>query len=242
MTTQALFEKIENIAALSTSNEAENLRDELQIFFDDIDFQYRSGGNVSVLSDLSRSGHALLRKIKNNSEAEKENNVCLDAAAFAENLIFCCDLLAAEWKKRIFFFSENVEQKLICNASDFSWALLNLLSNAIIFSDGKYISVTLRQYNNRLAFTVESEGGFLYEKFLSSFNTHNGKTSGLCCTQKIAKSHGGSLFMSSENGKTKVTLLFARRQKTNEPDFRIPTVEELLYDRLSVIYTALCEI
>lgn len=178
----------------------------------------------------------VLKKLYNlNSECAQKAYNCNITELF-DNLAFCCGLLCSENRKRIIFSCGDEPFYTVCSPKELSWAFLNILVNAALHSKGDFISVTQRISAGFAQFTVENEGEFRYAGFLNAL-CENG--CGLFRTNRIVSSHGGVIMMSSGKNKTAVSFTVLKKTDSSLPEYKIPSVEDLLYDRLSIIYTAL---
>ncbi len=178
----------------------------------------------------------VLKKLYNlNSELAEKAYTCNVTELF-DNLAFCCELLCSENRKRIIFSYEEDPFCTVCNPKELSWAFLNILVNAAAHSRGDFISVTQRTGADFAQFIIENEGEFRYGSFADAL-CKNG--CGLFRTNRIISSHGGVIMMNSDSNKTAVSFTVSKKTDSSLPEYKIPSVEDLLYDRLSIIYTAL---
>lgn len=178
----------------------------------------------------------VLKKLYNlSSECTEKSYICNVTELF-DNLTFCCELLCSENKKRIIFSYSEEPFYTVCSPKELSWAFLNILVNAASYSAGDFISVSQRTHTDFAQFIIENEGVFPYGRFADSL-CENG--CGLFRTNRIISSHGGVIMMNSDKNKTAVSFTVLKKTDSSLPEYKIPSVEDLLYDRLSIIYTAL---
>jgi len=128
-------------------------------------------------------------------------------------------------------FDTDVEEKIIaCDSEKIERIVLNLISNAIKFSDdGDEILVEVKDKNEFVEISVEDNGIGIEEKYLDIiFDRFNqvdkslsrnaeGTGIGLSLVKSIAQLHGGSIYVESEFGKgSKFTVMFPSRTVVHE--------------------------
>ena len=118
------------------------VRNRFQTYFDEIAGAEKNEKSETDATDSEafQKGLSLLRRYYNRALPKEDAPAALDIADLCETLSFCCDLLCGAREKRI-FCSTDAPVPAVCSPRALSWALLNLLSNAVLYSTGKYIFV-----------------------------------------------------------------------------------------------------
>lgn len=215
------------------------LRDRFQAYFDKVTAAQPNGASETSQSDAFQKGLSLLRRYYNRKLPEKDDApVALDIADLCETLSFCCDLLCGARGKRI-FCSSTSPITAVCTPRALSWAFLNLLSNAVLYSTGKYIFVFVQETEKNIVLRVSNEGAFSRTQFEAAIEKQG---SGLWFVERVARAHGGGLLCLLESSYTTFALTIPQKCSDGYPLCPPESFADLLSDRLSSVYTALCDV
>lgn len=170
---------------------------------------------TSLVSDMQK-----LNKYDEASMKLKKDSINIsDVVSF---VIFQFSNLAKS--KNICIKYERKNTEVYCDKDKITQALINLLSNAIRYSDeGRYIFIREEIEENNIKISVEDEGigisekdlKYVFERFYradkSRTRTTGGTGIGLTIVKSIAASHGGEVMVESKLGKgSKFTILIPR--------------------------------
>lgn len=206
------------------------VREKLQAVFDEI-----------ILSDctckeiLLKSAFFLLRKINNLDFPEKPCKYKCNLTQLAENLVFCCDAVLCESEKRLIFLTDSDDIFTLADPKLITRAILNAVSNSVKYSHGDYIGICLERIGDRAVFSFESSGDFPIDNYFHSLDGRGG----LNFISKTAKFYNGCMLMNSDGEKTSFLFSIPIVNADDFPEYRTPDIDELLFDRLGVIYEAL---
>lgn len=217
------------------------LRNRFQTYFDGIAAAKENDEDETEAAQSAafQKGLSLLRRYYNRQVPPKdEAPVALDIAELCETLSFCCDLLCGAREKRI-FCSADAPVPAVCSPRALSWALLNLLSNAVLYSTGKYIFVFVQETENNIVLRVSNEGAFSRAQFEKAVGTKGG---GLWFAERAARAHGGALLCLLEPNYTTLALTIPQKCPDVYPLCPLESFADLLSDRLSPVYTAFCDV
>lgn len=222
-------------AAFAADPHNEALRGALQDYFDDLrtaaDIQPQTGA-------LTREALSLLRKFRNAQPPKRaESAVTVDLTAMCEDLAFACDLLCDGRNRRI-YCTDTETVFAVCRPRAVLWAALNLLTNAVLYAEGRYIFIGTSETERFVQLSVTCAGDFSVSDFTRGTKRTGG---GLWFAEKTARLHGGKLFLARTHTQNTVALSLPRTaylcQNIAETDFT-----DWLADSLSPVYTAFCEI
>lgn len=219
ITSEKLYEEIKKL-----SNSPSELLDEaqtrelLQEFFDRSLTETPSGSLKSAFS--------LLRKInKNKNEDIKRINF----SELISRLTFCFDLIYAESDKRILFISECEDITVCAKPEKISLSFLNILLSLIESCDSAYYFVNLEKIDERVLIKIE----FYSERFSPE------KYFFLSDGGDYIKSIGGNTLFLCENSFIRAVIAVPTGNYNGFSEYRVPEIEDLLFDRLSVVYSSL---
>lgn len=219
ITAEQLYKRIEklNESPCELLDEAE-ARELLQAFFD------RSLTELPP-EDL-KPAFSLLRKI---SLKRSEQAMKIDFPDLISTLSFCFDLIYSQSGKRILFASDMAEITVCAEPEKISLSFLNILFNLLEYEDSAYFIITLRELGGRAVIEIEFEGGFdsfeapVFNRLINDY----------------IYSLGGCVLFLKQTASCKAVVCVPSESGGNLPEYRAPGVEELLFDRLSVIYSSL---
>ncbi len=206
------------------------IREKLQRLFDEI-----------LLSECENreeklsAAFTLLRKTDNLDFPKAPCKYRINLSTLTANLVFCCDIVLCESKKRLIFLSDENEIYISADPKIVTRAILNAISNAVGYSHGGFISVSLYSVGENAALSFENSGDFNISEYLRSLDG----TGGLSFISKTARLYNGCMLMCSDNGKTSLLFSFPVSDAPNTPEYRTPETDELLFDRLGAVYEAL---
>lgn len=213
----------------------EDLRSDLQNYFDDL----RTAEEIQPqIGALTREALLLLRRFRNaQPPSPAEPEAAVDLTSLCEDLAFACDLLCDGQKKRIYCTDTRVIFG-VCRPRAVLWAVLNLLTNAVQYADGRYIFIGTSETAQHIRISVSCAGDFPIPDFRNGLLRTGG---GLWYADKTARLHSGQVLLTQSDTQNTVSLTLARRAYTcarlAETDFT-----DWLADSLSPVYTAFCEI
>ena len=216
------------------------VRNRFQTYFDEITGTEKNEELETDATDSEafQKGLSLLRRYYNRALPKEDAPAALDLADLCETLSFCCDLLCGAREKRI-FCSTDAPVPAVCSPRALSWALLNLLSNAVLYSNGKYIFVFVQETENHIILRVSNEGTFSRAQFEKAVGRKGG---GLWFAERAARAHGGALLCLLEPNYTTLALTVSKKCPDGYPLFSPESFADLLSDRLSPVYTAFCDV
>ena len=209
-----------------------NIRNGLQNIFDECFLNALCGSFYREALDRSFS---LLRRVENSALPYVSVKYRFDASYAVEGLCFCADVLGFEKGKKIIFESSGNTIYISADMKSFLFSVSNLLANAVKYSAGEDIIVTLKSDGKNALLCISDSGEFSYDAFQSPVI----KTGSLGFAVRFFESSGGAFAMESSDGLTAVAVKLPLA-KNSLPAVLPLGIEELLYDRLSVIYTAFC--
>ena len=219
ITAQQLYKKIEtlNESPSELLDEAE-VRELLQAFFDK--------SLMELPAEDLKPAFSLLRKINLNSSEQIKR---IDFTDLISTLTFCFDLIYAQKEKRILFTSDTGGITVCAEPEKISLSFLNILFNIIEYANSPYFFVSLKDFSDRALIEIEFEGNpdsFEFPVFNRLINDY------------IYSLGGCILFLKNPESK-KAVISVPVNMNIDLPEYQAPEVEDLLFDRLSVIYSSL---
>lgn len=196
------------------NGQSENQRERLQALFDKA---FRCCDEA-----LLRQQYKILRDLEMNKSITCGNETT-HLSAVAEAVTIACDILTGETEVS-FIFCGNTTGYAYCNQAHLIKALLNLLSNAYLYSDNGLVTVKAIEKADVVQLEVQSSGAF--------WGSTYGK--GLRLVDKICKASNGRFFIEQSQAHTRAVMLFNKSKEaiTTQPvDFY-----DLINDRLSPVY------
>lgn len=192
----------------------EYTRELLQNFFD---YSLIEANEIDL-----KPAFTLLNKLsKYKDEKDMKINLCM----LLENLTFCFDLIYAEEEKRILFLNDCESLFIYAKPEKISISFLNILYKIVENSTGSYFFVSISPFYDKVLVKIEGES-FFRTDFSENFSYIN--------------SIGGNILSIYENGVYKTVIsLPINNIDTEVEEYVIPNVEDLLFDRLSVVYSSL---
>lgn len=232
-----LFNTLQHIQAAFAAEENEvALRAALQTYFDAIQHCARTAKSDEALLLARVGGLQILRALQNRAMPQSDAPVfALSLSALCESVSFCADLLCAS-QKRVFFTGET-EVFAACRPHAALWATLNLLSDALLHSTGRYVFLRAARTGNKAVLTVSGEGEFSLPAFYAAQNRTGG---GLRFAAQTAKLHGGGLYLCASAAFSTVAFSLPVAAP-HLPPWQLPDFTDWLSDGLSPIYIALCD-
>ena len=219
-------------------------------FFDNISHEFRTPINVILLTiqllssdseiknlidrhkkylnTLKENSYRLLRLVNNNIDVAQINNNCYelkmknqDIISMIEDITMYSVKFAEERKRNIIFDTDEEELIIACDSDKIEKIMLNLISNAIKFSnEDSYIYVDIKtNFNEKKVFiSVRNYGETIGEdnkEFIFGKSTQldnlfirrsEGSGLGLFITKKFVEMHNGSIFVDSIENYTQFTF------------------------------------
>ena len=207
-------------------------REELQGIFDYCFDAYLADASFKKVLDRA---YSLLRRIENAAEPSLPQGYRYDLCYALEDMIFSANIVLSESGSEIQLECEEAKTFVNLDLKSFSYVILCLLANAVSYSDGKKTAVKLTVFDGFAGISVTSRGHFDSEVFQRAV----GSDSSLGFVGRFMNSAGGSLVMTDGDGTVTVALKIPIADR-NLPCTLPISVDELLYDRLSVLYIAFC--
>ncbi|MGN0571626.1 MAG: hypothetical protein ACI4K9_05555 [Candidatus Fimenecus sp.] len=212
------------------------IRADLQNYFDTL-HEIEQTAHAPQLLAARVGGLRLLRALQNQTPPQQTAPVfAVPLSALCESTAFCADLLCGSLSKRV-FCTGKTDAVAACRPQAVLWTTLNLLSNALLYSTGRYVFVDVACVGNRTVLTVASEGDFPVSDFYAAQTRKGG---GLWFAAQTARLHGGAVYLIKSNGFSSVRLSFPVAEGSL-PQWAVPDFTDWLADGLSPIYTALCD-
>ena len=175
------------------------------------------------LNVLKQNSYRLLRLINNimdvtkvNSDSDKLNLVNCNVVSVLEEIVMSTVLYASEKKRNIIFDTDSEEIILACDEDKIERIMLNLISNAIKFSecdtdievkintnlDLNRVYISIKNYGSNIEFKDREK---IFERFYRVDNSLNRKNEGcgigLFLCRKFIEMHGGEIFLDNiDNG------------------------------------------
>ena len=175
------------------------------------------------LNVLKQNSYRLLRLINNimditkvNSDSDQLNLVNCNIVSVLEEIVMSTVLYASEKKRNIIFDTDNEEIILACDEDKIERIMLNLISNAIKFSecdtdieikintklDLNRVYISIKNYGSNIEFNDREK---IFERFHRVDNSLNRKNEGcgigLFLCRKFIEMHEGEIFLDNiDNG------------------------------------------
>ncbi|WP_294154482.1 PAS domain-containing sensor histidine kinase [uncultured Clostridium sp.] len=219
-------------------------------FFDNISHEFRTPINVILLTiqllssdseiknlidrhkkylnTLKENSYRLLRLVNNNIDVAQINNNCYelkmknqDIISMIEDITMYSVKFAEERKRNIIFDTDEEELIIACDSDKIEKIMLNLISNAIKFSNEdsdihvdiktnfneKKVFISVRNYGETIG---EDNKEFIFGKSTQLDNLFirrsEGSGLGLFITKKFVEMHNGSIFVDSIENYTHFTF------------------------------------
>lgn len=185
------------------------------------------------LSDVLDGAYSLLRKIRCSNNSGIEYKKKYDLFSLAEDTVFCAELLIRE--RSFLFGSDGAEGFVSVEPRSLAFALSGVIANAVRFSDSDCIAVSQRRSSGSFLISVSAEGNFNVDRFYKAIVSDGS----LGFANRLLRANAGGLFLS--NGRnTQSVIMKIPSARADLPSVFPLSVEDLLYDRLSEVYTAFC--
>lgn len=221
-------------AQFSKDPESPTLRAGFQDFFDAAFALNNTAEANTTTAQAVAGGLYLLRRFYNAQPPKAEDRTFrVSLSDLCENLSFACDLLGGINEKRIFYSGEE-NVYTVCRPRAVLWAALNLLSNAVFYTTGKYIFLHTAESAHQVFLTVSADGCFPAVQFQTHLPRQGG---GLHYAAHTARLHGGALLLMNEPKSHSVILSLAKA-RAEAPLWAESDFTDWLADRLSPVYAA----
>lgn len=232
----SLLEKVDRLLSLSEtqSNESE-IRELLTEIFDRRE-ELRT--LVCETGESRKDGEILsrcLQKLRTlNNKKESALSKCefsfVELDRLLEGVSLCADILLSEKDLSLFFTAQKAA--VACCPALIIDAFLNLISNAVKFSDGSEIDANLSLRGRQCVISV-------FEKSGSDLGALKAK-SGLRSVQNTAKLHGGRLLFSSEKNRFGAQMALSLELPRGKR-FHAPPFSSYLENRFSPVHVGLSD-
>ena len=173
-----------------------------------------------------------LRTLNNNKESSLtacEYN-CVELDRLLESVCLCADILLSECGSNVCFTAERAV--VSCCPTLIIDSFLNLISNAVKFSNGGDVTARLSKRRRQCVVSVSNEGGRVLLPLKSG--------GGLKSVQNTATLHGGRLLFSSGKTSFSAQLAFSLDIPRGKY-FEAPAFSQYLENRFSPVYVGLCD-
>ena len=214
------------------------------------------------LNVLKQNSYRLLRLINNimditkvNSDSDQLNLVNCNIVSVLEEIVMSTVLYASEKKRNIIFDTDNEEIILACDEDKIERIMLNLISNAIKFSecdtdievkintnlDLNRVYISIKNYGSNIEFKDREK---IFERFHRVDNSLNRKNEGcgigLFLCRKFIEMHGGEIFLDNIDNGTQFSFYLPiniTEEKINNPIIQKDSLIERCNIEFSDIYT-----
>lgn len=214
------------------------------------------------LNVLKQNSYRLLRLINNimditkvNSDSDQLNLVNCNIVSVLEEIVMSTVLYASEKKRNIIFDTDNEEIILACDEDKIERIMLNLISNAIKFSqlhtdieikikrnvDLNRVYISVKNYGSNIEFKDREK---IFERFYRVDNSLNRKNEGcgigLFLCRKFIEMHGGEIFLDNIDNGTQFSFYLPiniTEEKINNPIIQKDSLIERCNIEFSDIYS-----
>ena len=214
------------------------------------------------LNILKQNSYRLLRLVNNvmditkvNSDSDKLNLVNCNIVSVLEEIVMSTVLYASEKKRNIIFDTDSEEIILACDEDKIERIMLNLISNAIKFSqlhtdieikikrnvDLNRVYISVKNYGSNIEFNDREK---IFERFHRVDNSLNRKNEGcgigLFLCRKFIEMHGGEIFLDNIDNGTQFSFYLPiniTEEKINNPIIQKDSLIEKCNIEFSDIYT-----
>ena len=214
------------------------------------------------LNVLKQNSYRLLRLINNimditkvNSDSDQLNLVNCNIVSVLEEIVMSTVLYASEKKRNIIFDTDNEEIILACDEDKIERIMLNLISNAIKFSecdtdieikintklDLNRVYISIKNYGSNIEFNDREK---IFERFHRVDNSLNRKNEGcgigLFLCRKFIEMHGGEIFLDNIDNGTQFSFYLPiniTEEKINNPIIQKDSLIERCNIEFSDIYS-----
>ena len=214
------------------------------------------------LNILKQNSYRLLRLVNNvmditkvNSDSDKLNLVNCNIVSVLEEIVMSTVLYASEKKRNIIFDTDSEEIILACDEDKIERIMLNLISNAIKFSqlhtdieikikrnvDLNRVYISVKNYGSNIEFKDREK---IFERFYRVDNSLNRKNEGcgigLFLCRKFIEMHGGEIFLDNIDNGTQFSFYLPiniTEEKINNPIIQKDSLIEKCNIEFSDIYT-----
>lgn len=231
-----LKEKIDRLLSLeeSAKNERE-IRELVSEVFSRSDELYELTETTASPGESERILSLCLRKLRamNNDRISRLNDcgfLFVELDRLLESVCLCCDILLGDKGKKLHLDAEHIA--VSCCPQLIIDAFLNLISNAVKFSDGD-IRCSLGSGKHQCVLTVAESG----KSALLPLRPKNG----LLSVQNTARLHSGRLLFSETRGGNFSAELAISTSLPHSRRYRTPPFTGFLEDRLSAVHVGLCD-
>ena len=214
------------------------------------------------LNVLKQNSYRLLRLINNimditkvNSDSDQLNLVNCNIVSVLEEIVMSTVLYASEKKRNIIFDTDNEEIILACDEDKIERIMLNLISNAIKFSDCdtdievkintnldlNRVYISIKNYGSNIEFKDREK---IFERFHRVDNSLNRKNEGcgigLFLYRKFIELHGRDIFLDNIDNGTQFSFYLPiniTEEKINNPIIQKDSLIERCNIEFSDIYS-----
>ena len=214
------------------------------------------------LNVLKQNSYRLLRLINNimditkvNSDSDELNLVNCNVVSVLEEIVMSTVLYASEKKRNIIFDTDSEEIILACDEDKIERIMLNLISNAIKFSDCdtdievkintnldlNRVYISIKNYGSNIEFKDREK---IFERFHRVDNSLNRKNEGcgigLFLCRKFIEMHEGEIFLDNIDNGTQFSFYLPiniTEEKINNPIIQKDSLIERCNIEFSDIYT-----
>lgn len=196
---------------------------------EEIPFEFGNGMNRSEVVSVCLNKLRILNN-KSNSRKRSSKFFNLDLGTFLDEVCLSSNILLADKGIKIQFSS--CPCNIVCSPTLIIDAFLNLISNAVKFSDGASIDVNFKSTENQTVINVTN-----YSDKIEPFDF----SSGLHSASNICRIHGGRLLFSFCNNRLTASISI-NRHLVSDGAYNTPTFSHYLSDKYSPVYIGLSEV
>ena len=200
----------------------------IQLLLSDSEIKNLIDRHKKYLNTLKENSYRLLRLVNNNIDVAQINNNCYelkmknqDIISMIEDITMYSVKFAEERKRNIIFDTDEEELIIACDSDKIEKIMLNLISNAVKFSNEdsdihvdiktnfneKKVFISVRNYGETIG---EDNKEFIFGKSTQLDNLFirrsEGSGLGLFITKKFVEMHNGSIFVDSMANYTQFTF------------------------------------
>lgn len=239
MMINSICNELSDIQRITPSMENEkSIREKLQILFLRLSFDEELKGEEKLKQVISQETHSILRQLQNNSFSSLSsiNIVACDVWELVDELCIAADICFCNSSRRLIFVTEKTEFIYACCPDSLTIAVLNLISNAYLYSLGDLICVEVKEISSGLIIKVTSENKSDLARIKSCIEVSG---TGLSAVNKISALHSGLFLVSSGENETTSAIFIPKKDTKNLPQETVKDFTDYLCDRCSILNTQL---
>ncbi len=184
--------------------------------------------------------HKKLRELQNANLCRRHESYMMlcELRELLDDLCCACDMLLDMHGRGAVFLPPRTEIFAVCSPAELVETVLNMISNACLHSDTETVCVELCDSSDAAIIKVTNDGNTNLGALHKSSSVFG---SGTAAMLGFARRHNASLLWSGGTESCAALLLPLNKEKKAD-QYISPDLSDLLCNRLSVIYTGLCDI